>query len=557
MKRALLLLVVVAALVVAAWYFLVPRGASEGAELVPADSVLYFTLPDMQRTIERWPKTALARIAAEPTVAEFFQKPIGHLATGGGLEAMDILLRVKPGRLFIAVPAIRENGGHVLLGFQFFGGRKDVDAAMERLYREVGKNFPDAARTTADYQGDTVTTFSAGQPMLCSAAHGSWAFIANDEAVLKQALDRAAGRSSGPSLAGSDEFKAVASHLSKAPDFLWFAKMQPVVDLLAEIGRQQQATQDMRQFDDLKKIKALGGTLLFEGENQREVSFILSPDAPKLPQLARTGMALTAPDTSAFFTSALDLQTVASDAYRQSLPPEVQDFLVRANVDLGQLPEIFGTDLSLVLKWPAGAMIPAVFAAVDVKDRPRAESLVRSIFTAFELPATPAESHGASVFPLPALPIQLVDPKIAVNDKYLFASLTTAELDRVLTLQPGAPTLEGSEAFKPALAAYKGDGQAFGFVNTKATFENIYNLIRPVVMLSTMMAPNPYIDGQKMPDTETISKHLSPILYTSRQTADGMVIESSGPVTLSQAAVIVVGGAAAASFSQLANSLGR
>ena len=35
--------------------------------------------------------------------------------------------------------------------------------------------------------------------------------------------------------------------------------------------------------DDLKKIKALGGTLLFEGENQREVSFILSPDAGAQP----------------------------------------------------------------------------------------------------------------------------------------------------------------------------------------------------------------------------------------------------------------------------------
>lgn len=551
MKRILLSLVVVALLLSAAWYFLMPRGASEGAQLVPADSVLYFTLPDVQRTLNRWPKTALARIAAEPGVAEFFQKPMSQLGAGGGLEALDLLFRVKPGRLFLAVSAVQESGAHVLLGFQFFGGRKDVDDAMERLYREIGKRLPGAATATAAYQGDAVTTFPAGQPLLFSAAHGSWAFIANNEAVLRQALDRAAGRSDAPSLASSAEFRAVGGHLSKDPDFLWHAKVQPIVDLLEEAGKKQDAPANARQFGELKKIRALGGTLLLDGENQKEVTFILSPDAPKVPPLTRTGMALTTPETSAFFTSSMDLSALATDEYYQSLPPEAHAFLAGAHIDLKQLPEIFGTDFSLVLKWPAGAMIPTALAAVDVKDRARAEALVQSLLAAIGLPATPSSSNGATVFPLPPPPIQLVDPKIAVSDKYLLASLTSAEIDRALTAQPGAPTLQGTEVFKPALASYEGAGQAFGFVNTKATFESIYNLVRPVVVLSSMVTPNPYIDAQKMPDTETISKHLSPILYTSRQSADGVTVESSGPLTLSQTVVLVAGGAAASYAAQL------
>lgn len=557
MKRVLLLVVVLAALIAAAWFFLMPRGTSEGAQLVPADSVFYVTLPDVQRTINRWPKTALAQIAAEPAVADFLQKPIAQLATGGGLEAMDLLFRVKPGRLFLAVTAMRQNGAQALLGFQFLGGRKDVDAAMERLYRELGKTTPNSATAASDYHGDTVTTFSGATPLFFSASHGSWAFIANHEAVLRQALDRAAGRAGSPSLAATDDFKKVSGHLSRDPDFLWYGKLQPIADLLVELGKQQNAAANARQFDQLRKMKALGGTLLLDGANQKEISFVLYPDAPKLPSITRAGMALTTPETSIFFDSSIDTKTMATDEYFQALPPGAQTFLTNAKVDLKQIPEIFGSDLGLVFGWPAGAMIPSVLFALEIKDRPRVQAMVESLLAGFGLPAAPAASNGASVFALPAAQLQLIDPQVAVSDKFLFASLTSAELNRALTLPPGAPTLEGAGAFKPALAAYQATGQAFGYVDSKALFERVYNMVRPIAIFAGAMSPTAgqFVDVQKMPDTETISKHLAPILYTSAQTADGVVIESSGPLTLTQAAALVGGGAAAAYLSQFASGL--
>jgi hypothetical protein len=126
-------------------------------------------------------------------------------------------------------------------------------------------------------------------------------------------------------------------------------------------------------------------------------------------------------------------------------------------------------------------------------------------------------------------------------------------MSRALSLQPGAPTLESSDAFKPALAAYKQDGQAFGYLDSKGLFERIYNLLRPIAIFAGGMSPDvsKLIDVQKLPETETISKHLSPVLYTNKQTADGILIESSGPITLSQAVVLIVGGAGASYASQM------
>jgi hypothetical protein len=46
-----------------------------------------------------------------------------------------------------------------------------------------------------------------------------------------------------------------------------------------------------------------------------------------------------------------------------------------------------------------------------------------------------------------------------------------------------------------------------------------------------------YVDLDKFPATEVITKHLSPIVSSQRYEHDGYVAESAGPVTLNQASV--------------------
>ena len=56
-----------------------------------------------------------------------------------------------------------------------------------------------------------------------------------------------------------------------------------------------------------------------------------------------------------------------------------------------------------------------------------------------------------------------------------------------------------------------------------------------------------YVQMAKLPASETISKHLLPMVLSSRQTSDGWLIESSGSVTFFQvaAAAAAITGAAA------------
>jgi hypothetical protein len=545
MKRLLLIVLVLAILVGAALWFFCGRGTAGNAGLVPADSAFYLSLPDMKRSGERWPKTALAQIGADPAVADFLAQPLALLNEGGATEAREILDKIDPKSLFFAVTGVSRSGAHVLLGVEYSGARKDLDDALARFYSELSKKAS-AAQSTADYKGDVVTTVTVGKPVLFTAVHDKWVFLSNNEAVLQQALDRAAGRGGAPALAGDGDYKKVLGHLAASPDLLWYANPKTVIDLLAEISKEQEGEVSAQQFDQMRKMIALGGTLTFDGEKQKETAFILYPEAPKLGALTRSPMTFTTPGTSIYFDSAMDTQTVSTDAYIQSLPPEGREFLTNAKIDLKQLPQILGNDAGFVFDWPAGAFIPNALMAIEIKDRAAVQNMLQATLTAFALDASPTDSNGAAVYHFKGT--QFIEPSIAVTDKFLLGSLTASEMSRALSVQPGAPTLETAAEFKTAASTYAKAGAAFGFIDTKALFDRIYNMLSPMMAIAGAMSPEVgrIVDVKKIPPTEAISSHLSPIIYSSDQTSDGIFIESSGPITLSQAfGIIVLGGAGA------------
>lgn len=167
--------------------------------------------------------------------------------------------------------------------------------------------------------------------------------------------------------------------------------------------------------------------------------------------------------------------------------------------------------------------------------------------TTFAPGATTSEIRGARVFGLPSLKVQLIDPAIAVADEHLFLSLTTPALERVLTQGASSTTLAGTSAFAPALTAWNEDAAVFGYIDTRAVFERVYNAMRPVVIFGAAMMPGvaQAVDIEKLPETDTISKHLGPIVYTQKAEDDGWMIRSSGPLTLYEACGFLAAGAGA------------
>ncbi len=551
MKKAPLVLALLVVLIGGGVFlFLKQEGRSDGAALVPADTVAFMSLPDVLRTSNRWPKTSLAQIGADPQVAAFLEKPLQVFQNGGAREATELLQRLKPGRFFLAVPVATREAATVLLGFQFFGTREDLAAAMDRFHAELAKLDPDGQKTVSDFQGDAVTAFGDDSGSIYSAAHGNWALITNERSTLEAALDRAAGRTKDGSLLDSALYKESVARVAENPDFQWFVQPQSFVDLLTQVGDEAGAQVSEAQLAQLRKVQSITGSLLLDGANQRETVFVRYDDPPDPGTLDHSFMRLTSPETVVYFESLQDVSLLASEEYAATLPPEINTFLAQNNITLAELPDIVGQESALIIDWPSSAMIPGVIAMLKIKDRARVEKLVDAILPTVAPQTTASEINGARVIGFPELRIQLIDPALAIGDEAIFLSLATPTLEKALGATTGIEPLEKSPAFEPALAAWGEPGQSFAYIDVRTIFERLYNQMRPVIIFSAAMMPNiaNTVDISKLPETEAISKHLGPIVFTQRRLDDGWMLESTGPITLYETFGIIgigFGGAAA------------
>ena len=73
-------------------------------------------------------------------------------------------------------------------------------------------------------------------------------------------------------------------------------------------------------------------------------------------------------------------------------------------------------------------------------------------------------------------------------------------------------------------------------------------MLRQVIVFGAAVVPgaSAIIDASKLPETETIAKHLQPIVYNQIRIPEGYLVESSGPITMNQA--VFLGVAAGAWF---------
>ncbi len=555
MKKALPLIILFALLAgAAAWYLTGKKAILGGAQLLPGSTLFYATIPDVSRSGARWRDTALGKIAADDAVKAFAEKPLEMLAGLGGSEASEIWEKVDPRSLFIAVPAATTESVEVLLGFQFGGTKDDLDEAMGRLHGEAEKAFPVATTAVTDYEGDEITALTTESGTLYSASHESWGFLSSTVETLQAALDRVAGRVTESSLEDDDQFRSVLERLSAEPELLWFVRVKPILERVIEFGEQGAIDTSSLETEQLRQVEAVGGTLTFDGLDQDETLFVLAPDLEtEYPTLAHDGMKFTTPETVVYFDAIQDWSAMGDPDYAASLPEDARAFLDSAGIDLTQVADWFGEEATIVLNWPVNSMFPSALAALAISDRPAIESAVDQLSAQAEVELTSSELDGARVFALPAMQIQLVDPVVAISDQYVLGALTKADAAKALAPVDGAETLVDAPGFAGAQAAFATPAQGFGYIDAKVFFERLYGQLRPVAMFAAAMSPDlgQTVDVSKLPETEDIAQYLRPITYLQRQVESGWLMESSGPITMSQSALLGGVGVTAALFSQM------
>jgi hypothetical protein len=547
MKKIFILLLAI--LVLCAGYAvwtLKDSGPADAAELVPAETVAFASIPDLPRIASRWPKTTLAKIGAEPEVQAFLERPFQYLTSDhGGDEAAGILWKLKPGRLFGAVVSVTSNDAAILVGFQFWGGKSGHDLAVARLREELSKGGAPAELVRETYNGVDIVSSKHGAHTLYNASEGQWGFLSNNLETIKDALDRASGRKKEGNLAASARYKEVLEKLLKDADFLSFCQPQSALETLLEIGASLGAKPIPQQVEQLKKVEAVGATIMLDGADLRDRIFVLRRKPPDIGMLSHHGMKLTSPETIAYFDFASDFRQI-STAVSNAVTAGLSNAQAIGNSRLPRLvPEAFGPDCALSISWAPEQVTPAGLIALQIKDQAKADEAVQEALSL--LPeASVTESEGVRYISFPSLQSPFASPTLALIEGFLVLGISSGELSQAIQSLKSGQTLEKAPAFAAAETAYRTANEVFGFVDSKKLVEHSYPKLRQIIVFGAAIMPgaSDIIDSSKLPETDTIARHLQPIVYGQTRLPEGYLIESSGPITMNHAFLIAAAASA-------------
>jgi len=556
MKKVLtILLVILFVLAASVLWIWRSMGVTDAAMLVPAETVALASLPDLPRSAIRWPQTTLSKIGLEPEMKSFLEKPVQYLSKNrGGDEAGGILWNLKPGRIFTAVVSVSAQEAAVVVGFQYWGGKSAYDDAVARLRQELTAGDRAAELTRENYGTAEIISSVHQGVTLFTATEGRWGFLSNNQAAIKDAIERAAGVSSTPSLADNPRYQQVRGRLAKDPDFLVFCQPQSALETLLAVGQTMGAQAIPQQVAQAKKVEAIGATTKLDGANLRDTIFILRANPPDVGSLTHRAMKLTSEATTAYFDFVADFQQISGAAANPALASLARIPALQNSRLFPLIPEAFGPECALAMSWPAERMKPEGIFAVQIRDQAKADEAMQELLALFPEASVTTEGQ-ARAYSFPALQSAFANPTVAITDGFLIVGVDPGDLGRALTAMQSGASLEKSPAFAPALPAFQSANETFGYIDSKALFERGFPMLRQVIIFGAAFMPgaNEIIDSSKIPQTESIAKHLQPIVYAQTRLPEGYLIESSGPITMNH--VLLLGASAGASFLRPENGI--
>lgn len=537
MKKIFLLMALAAVLLFGGVaLFLRTGGPSDAASLASADSILFVNIPNTPRSAMRWGNTALAKISREPEMKAFLERPLANVqALPGSKVAQELLTGLKPATLFLSITKDASNEAAGLLGFQFWGTRGDFDEAVGRLRSQLPTAKPAELRET--HHGCAILESTHGDCSLFSGCAGRWGFLSTNLNELKAALDRVAERGQNP-LDQNPRFLKACSELLTVPDLLVFIQPEQAIDSLLAAGRALGADPIPSQVEQLKAIQSIGATLKLDGALQRDAIFIQRKQSPPITRsLKHEALKLTSEKTTLFLGFALNFE--ALPGWVESMASENPQTAAIAKPLAEAAAASFAPDCAVMANWAEGNMAPSPLLSVLIKNGERARDALARV-----IPLAPgATVQKMDSIDLYAIPTQYGTLTIAQNDLFILAGTDPALVVQAAKGPTGEQTLMESAPFLPALGIYESANEGFCYIDTPTTFERLYSNFVPVLRFGALMMPSigKMMDINKLPKAETISRHLPPIVLSQKRTSDGTLIESSGPVSMSEFLLIGAG----------------
>ncbi len=558
MKKVIIAAVLLAAVAVGAFFVVKKKFVDyrpRAAELVPAETVLFAQIPDMFTSTRRFTKTAVWDILQEPEMRE-------ALGNRDAAEDWRQFARMLPREGFVAITSIEGAIPKFVAGFAFSGRQKDAEAIAAKWRASLRQSRPAGKADLATYGEREIETFTDKDFVIAEVFSDGWYFIADDLELLKRTIDRLDGKAAETSLAASDFYKQAIAPLPTAPDALLVAQTATMIERVASLMVAAGQENDPREFDELRKMKAVSATMKFDGANCRDSIFVLRPGGEPEPPLARNAMALSTPATLLYYAMKLPTTFELSEktAPMLALLPgwdATNARLAEKNLALADLPKAFGPECGSLVGWAKDAETASVLVALDVRDAEKAAAFVDVLTggNTADLAWTKTQQGDATFF---TATLGEFAPTIALTGKFVLIGLSAESVTKGLAqMQSGAGRLDSTPAFTAATSAMTAPTSGFGYIDLRTLFVRGYGPLKSLlgVSLAFSSEAGQHLDVGKLPPAETISRHLTPIVYSQAATPQGTLIESTGPVTFNQILLAATAGVIATALPSMEAAL--
>ncbi len=517
------------------------------ADFVPADAVVSLSVPDVKRARTAWKTSSIYQIWMEPEMQAFLTKPLAKIPQSPELNTLlDKFEAVQARNVFISLISLASDRPQLVAGFAFKGDAAALEPLLAKPKSELLKTYPDGKAASVQHGNRTIETFDAKRVSVASVVTNGWYFVSSDLAVLKALLDRVDAKAdAAPSLAKDADFKACLARIPAGQETLAYFRAKPIVDKMLSFGAAAGRSISEDQKAELQKIRALVATTGFEKGKLRDTLFLLAPGLKKYPStLNLKSMPFTAAETMLFAAAVIripeDKEMAAADPVGQ-----LGKSLAAAGFDLKDVRAALANEAAVQLDWAQGALYPSPILTAELKDRSAALKLLAA---ATAQPPKDSEwltksEDGVDYRILTQKkPNTPLSPTLALTATHLVAGISQVDVRSAIARAKGnGGHLDGNAAFKSAMGEVGKPEISVFYLDAKTLFEKLYGLGKTLTPYAKDTPIQENVDLEKLPATDTIGKHLAPVVWSSRETDNGILCESVGPLTLNQMVVTGAG----------------
>jgi hypothetical protein len=511
--------------------------------LLPAGTVAFAHLPDFQRTRADWKESDLFKLYHEPAVQDFL-KPVKNVSQQDATtQNLSDLERLDPKDAFVAVTSLENNSPHFVAGFRLTGKQSDAEQIIDKWRARLVRDS--SIHETVEYEQHKIDIAGAAPNQIATVYDKQLFLASNDLAELKTILDRADGRTKDQqnTLEVNETFRAAMAHMPPSYALLFYGVP---TKLSASLKNQVSTNAGDNARAALEQFQSICGAGRFEKGKIRDVFFLGAPKSPPSPELTRNSLKLGTADTFLYIAALLNPDRLAFDQGSGGLPlgswwQKLFDVASRSGLTADDWKAAFNLEASALADWPQTAHLPSIVTLLPVKDPARALKIAELLPKAFDEDATwrKTEKDGVRYYYMQS-PVALfaITPTIAISNEQMIIGLDSVSVEAAMTRsQSGARSttaLSDSSTYKTASRSVPAPTTAFVYIDTALLYSRLDAALRPMLLMSAAFMPaiGEYVDVTKVPPTEVVTRHLTPIVLSQRYERDGYVTESTGPISL-------------------------